>query len=285
MSSILFDEPGPRTRARHRLYTVAFAVLMVLVLWWVYLRLDEAGELDPEVFDALSQQNIWTAIRSGLLETLKAAALGICFAIVVGVLLAVARLSEHRWVRLPAQVFIEFFRAVPLLLLILMLRQLLAMQSGLDTYTTGLVSLVTGLTIYNGCVLAEVFRAGIQAVPKGQAEAAYAIGMRKNQVMRLVLMPQAVRFMLPAIISQCVVVLKDTSLGSFVVYPELLRELRGIAEFVNNNLMTYLLGAAIYIVLNSILSLTATWLEKRQRRQGRGGAEVIAETESALPMT
>jgi glutamate transport system permease protein len=285
MSSVLFDEPGPRTRARYRIYTAVFAVVMVLVLWWVYVRLKDAGELDPEVFEALSQPNIWTAIRSGLRETLKAAALGISFAIVLGVLLAVARLSEHRWVRLPAQVFIEFFRAVPLLLLILMLRQLFALRSGLDTYTTGLVSLVVGLTIYNGCVLAEVFRAGIQAVPKGQSEAAYAVGMRKNQVMRLVLMPQAVRFMLPAIISQCVVVLKDTSLGSFVVYPELLRELRGIAEFVNNNLMTYLLGAAIYIVLNSILSLTATWLEKRQRRQGRAGAQVIEETGSALPMT
>ena len=81
----------------------------------------------------------------------------------------------------------------------------------------------TALTLYNGAVLAEVFRAGINAVPKGQSEAAYAIGMRKSQVMNIILLPQAVKIMIPAIISQCVVALKDTSLGYLIAAPGLTR--------------------------------------------------------------
>ena len=136
--------------------------------------------------------------------------------------------------------------------------------------------------LYNGAVLAEVFRAGVNAVSRGQSEAAYAVGMRKSQVMRIVLMPQAVRFMLPAIISQCVVVLKDTSLGYVIIYPELLREGRSIAEFVNNNLVTYLLIAAIYIAMNSTLSALATWLEGRTSRGGRGSARGVEATEAVV---
>jgi glutamate transport system permease protein len=154
---------------------------------------------------------------------------------------------------------------------------------GIDTETRGLLALVSGLTLYNGAVLAEVFRAGILAVPKGQREAAYAIGMRKTQVMTIILTPQAVRFMLPAIISQCVVVLKDTSLGFIVVYPELLRQAKLIAEFVDNSLMTYLLIAVIYILMNSVVSKVATVLERRLARRGRGTARAVAATEAVLP--
>jgi glutamate transport system permease protein len=131
-------------------------------------------------------------------------------------------------------------------------------------------------------VLAEVFRAGISAVPRGQSEAAYGIGMRKTQVMSIVLMPQAVRYMLPAIISQCVVALKDTSLGFVVVYMELLRQGKSIAEFVNNNLITYLLIAVIYITMNSLVSALAVWLERRMSRSGSSAAESVAATEAVV---
>jgi glutamate transport system permease protein len=281
-ASVLFDEPGPRTLARHRIYSAVFAVLMVALLIWVFLKLKAAGQLEPEIFEDLFQENVWRAIGQGVVATLKAAALGIVFAVVFGFLLAVARLSDHAAIRWPARLVIEFFRAVPLVLLIIFIFALLGGR-GLDTETRGLLALVSALTLYNGAVLAEVFRAGIQAVPKGQSEAAYAIGMRKTQVMTIILTPQAVRFMLPAIISQCVVVLKDTSLGFIVVYPELLRQAKSIAEFVNNNLMTYLLIAVIYILLNSAVSKIATVLERRLARRGRGTARAVEATEAALP--
>ena len=104
---------------------------------------------------------------------------------------------------------VEFFRAVPVLLLMVFIWYLI----GINRDGASFWAVVIALTLYNGAVLAEVLRAGVNAVPKGQREAAYAIGMRKSQVMNIVLLPQAVKIMLPAIISQCIVALKDTALG------------------------------------------------------------------------
>lgn len=280
-ASVLFDEPGPKTRARHRLYSILFAVALAALLAWVIYKLNAAGQFEPEIYQELSQPNVWNAIGDGVLNTLTAAALGIVLAVALGAGLAVARLSDHRVVSAPATVVVEFFRAVPLLLLIIALFFALS-QQGVETETASLAGLVLGLMLYNGAVLAEVFRAGINAVSRGQSEAAYAIGMRKTQVMSIVLMPQAVRFMLPAIISQCVVVLKDTSLGFVVVYMELLRQGRSIALFVNNNLITYLLIAVIYITMNFAVSLLATWLERRMAQRGRGAAEAVESIESEV---
>jgi glutamate transport system permease protein len=125
--------------------------------------------------------------------------------------------------------------------------------------------------LYNGSVLAEIFRAGILSVPRGQSEAAYAIGMRKGQVMRLILAPQAVRSMLPAIISQCVVALKDTALGFIIGAPGIVRDAERIyiAPQYNNPLAVGILLAAIFIVINYSLSRLAIWLESRLRREGR----------------
>ncbi len=280
-TSILFDEPGPLTRKRHRLYTALFAVGAAGLLAWVVWKFNEAGQFDPEIYQDLAQPNVWEAIGSGVAKTIKAAAAGIVLAVVLGAGLAVARLSDHAVVRAPAALFVQFFRAVPLLLLIIVLFNFMALQ-GVETSVSSFSSLVIGLMLYNGAVLAEVFRAGIQAVPRGQSEAAYGIGMRKTQVMTIVLMPQAVRYMLPAIISQCVVVLKDTSLGFVVVYLELLREGKGIAEFVNNYLITYLLIAVIYIAMNSVVSAFAVWLERRMARSSSTAAESVAATEAVV---
>jgi glutamate transport system permease protein len=280
-TSVLFDEPGPQTRRRHRLYSVIFAVLTVGVLAWVVYKLNASGQLDPQIYQDLSQPNVWNAIGDGVVNTIKAAAMAIVLAVLLGAALAVARMSDHAAVRAPATLVVQFFRAVPLLLLIIVLFNYLAIQ-GVDTEVASLSALVGGLMLYNGAVLAEVFRAGINAVPRGQSEAAYGIGMRKTQVMSIVLMPQAIRYMLPAIISQCVVALKDTSLGFVVVYMELLRQGKSIAEFVNNNLITYLLIAVIYITMNAAVSALAVWLERRMSRSGSSAAKSVAATEAAV---
>ena len=139
---------------------------------------------------------------------------------------------------------------------------------GIDMSAFG--ALVIGLTLYNGSVLAEIFRAGINAVPKGQVEAAYSLGLRRGQVLRTIQIPQAVRIMLPAIISQMVVLLKDSALGFIVAYPELLRSGRRIYTNIGNIIPTAIVIAAIYITINLMLTGLATWLERRQRRGRRG---------------
>lgn len=282
-SSVLFDEPGPRGRARQRLYSLLFLAAIVAALVWVVMRLDSEGQLDSTYFEKLFSGDVFSALLDGLGATLKAAAIAIVTSVAVGLFLAVARLSEHGWIRWPATVFVEFFRAVPLLLMIFVAFIFYQVNVGLELEGAGLAGLVTGLTLYNGSVLAEVFRAGINAVPKGQSEAAYAIGLRKGQVMQLVLLPQSITFMMPAIISQCVVVLKDSSLGLIVAYPELLRQGKNIATHVGSNLWTYLLVALIYIVLNSALGLLATWLHRRAESRGPRAAKAVAAVEEVIP--
>lgn len=281
-ASVLFDDPGPKARARHAIYATVVVVLVVGVIGWMIYRLNESGQFQSRYFEKLFASNVMSALLDGLIATLTAAAIAIVTSVVVGLLLAVARLSDHRFLRWPATVFVEFFRAVPLLLMIFVAFIFYQVTIGLDTDAAALTGLVTGLTLYNGSVLAEVFRAGINAVPKGQGEAAYALGMRKNQVMRIVLIPQSVKFMLPAIISQCVVVLKDSSLGFIIAYPELLREGKNIATYVGSQVWTMLLLALIYITLNSLLGLLAIYLQKRASRAPGVTAEQLEAPQEAL---
>jgi glutamate transport system permease protein len=281
--TVLFDAPGPKGRARQRAASLAFGLLVLVFLGWVIWKFEEGGQFEARIWERLTASNVWNAIGEGLVKTLTAAALAIVTSLALGFLLATARLSDRAWLRQPATVVVELFRAIPLLLLMIFLFGWFSLQfPDADTQTRGLFAVVGGLTLYNGSVLAEVFRAGILAVPRGQSEAAYAIGMRKTQVMTIVLAPQAVRFMLPAIISQCVVVLKDTSLGFIVAYPETVRAAKNIATYVGSSLMTYLLVAGIFIAINSVLSLLATRLERRLGRS-RSTARAVEAVEEVLP--
>ena len=270
MSTVLFDTPGPTAAARHRLYTWISAVILTgilaLILWKLYVE----GEFEADVWEAMARPNIWRAIGQGLWATVSVAAIAIVLSVLYGAIFAVARLSDHSWISMPAVAVVEFFRAVPLILLILFLY---IGFTSLDRFW----ALVIALTLYNGSVLAEVFRAGINAVPSGQSEASYAIGMRKSQVMRLVLIPQAITIMLPAIISQCVIVLKDTALGLIIAYQDLVSEGQRIAEFVNGAFVPLGLIAVIYIAMNYGLSRLAVFLEHRMSSRGRSSAKKASE--------
>ncbi|WP_344188105.1 amino acid ABC transporter permease, partial [Kribbella karoonensis] len=188
-------------------------------------------------------------------------------ALLFGSVFAAARISDHKWVRVPATLIVELFRAVPLLILMFFFYYgSLQFKLGLTPFW----AVVLGLMLYNGSVLAEIFRAGIAAVPKGQREASYALGLRKNQVVRLVLLPQAISAMLPAIVSQLVVLLKDTALGFIITYPELLyvgKQMGGRLNYGFPYIPTYIVIAIIYIGLCSLLSLLARYLEGRSRRR------------------
>jgi glutamate transport system permease protein len=263
VSAVLFDAQGPIARRRAAIGTVAAAVAAAALLGWVLWKLYKEGEFEAELWEDLAQPNIARAIWTGLVGTLAAAAVAIVLSVVFGGLMAVARLSDHAVIRGPAFVVVEFFRAVPLLLLIMFL--FIGFSDILNAYW----ALVLALMLYNGSVLAEVFRAGINAVPRGQSEAAYSIGMRKSQVMSSVLLPQAVAIMLPAIVSQLVVVLKDTALGVIIAYGDLVYEANGIAQFVRHTIVPLTLAALIFIAINYSLSRLAVWLEARFARRGR----------------
>jgi glutamate transport system permease protein len=283
-ASVLFDAPGPRARMRHRIYSVVFLLAAAGLLFWIYRKFDEAGQFEPELWERLTSDGVWEELLNGLTYTLRAAGIAIVTSVIFGFLVATARLSDRRWISVPAVAIVEFFRAIPLLLLLIFLFVFIQQNADFERETTSLAALVGGLTLYNGAVLAEVFRAGINAIPRGQSEAAYAIGMRKTQVMMIILTPQAVKFMLPAIISQCVVILKDTSLGAvaFAYGPELVRAGRLVSTYVGSSLMTYLVIAAIFIAMNSVLSALAFWLERRLATRGRGAQRAVAEVEGVL---
>lgn len=257
MSDVLFDIPGPKAIRRHRIIaaiTVVGLIALVAVAIW---KLESEGAFAYAKWEPFVTPKFIDVMFEGLLKTLQAAALAILFAVPVGMVFGVGKLSQHGLIRWPCWLFVEFFRAVPLLMLIIFIWSLQGFK------IDNIFPLVLGLTLYNGSVLAEVFRAGINAVPQGQAEAAYAVGMRKNQVMRIILLPQAIKIMLPSIISQCIVTLKDTSLGFYIVAPGLTFAGRGIWIEFKNYLQTGIVLAIIYVILNLLLNGLGVWLQRR----------------------
>lgn len=278
MSVVLYDAPGPRARRRVLLSSIVAGLLLLGLLALVVRRLQANGQLDYALYEPfLTEPLLYERLLEGLLGTLKAAAYALVLAMALGVLLAFARLS-HRWfVRLPATALIEVFRGLPLLLVIFALFLAFPIVTGVEL--PALYALVIALTLYNGAVIAEIVRAGIQSIPKGQTEAAYAMGLSRGQTLRLVLLPQAVRVMLPALVSQLVVLLKDTSLGFVISYGELLRTGQQLVQVLNNPLQMFLAVALVYIVINALLSALASYLEGRQRRTV-GTSATLAPTEA-----
>jgi glutamate transport system permease protein len=260
-ADVLFDYPGPATRARHRIYTVIAVVLLVLVVGLVIWRLQDAGQFAYDLWEPYITPVYVQALLEGLLDTLKMAFTAVLGAVVFGLIFGVGKLSDHAFLRWPSWLVVEFFRAVPVIMLMIFF--FYAVFGGLNIDRAGYWGVVSALICYNGAVLAEVFRAGINAVPKGQSEAAYALGMRKGQVMNIILLPQAVKIMIPAIISQCVVALKDTSLGYIIVAPGLTRVGRSIYLEFANHVPTIIVLAVFYVSVNLILTAIATWVQKK----------------------
>lgn len=271
MTAVLYDIPGPRARARNRALGYAGVVAVLVAIAYVVYRFAVTGQFEGRKWEFITFEAIQYLILDALLATLSAFAVAAVLSLAAGALFAAARLSEHAWVRSPATAVVESFRALPVLIMIFFIYFALP-PVGINISTFWAV--VLGLTLYNGSVLAEIFRAGILALPRGQSEASYALGMGKTQMMTNVLLPQALRAMLPTIVSQLVVVLKDTALGFLIGYPELLfvtRTLGSQGQFDFPIIPVAIVVAAIYIVMCLLLSALASYLEKRTRRSPRGG--------------
>ncbi|MFF8445118.1 amino acid ABC transporter permease [Streptomyces californicus] len=279
-ATALYDIPGPVARRRHRAYGIAATVLIAALLGWIVFLLFDTGQFTAQKWTPFEYKGIQELLLRGLGNTLKAFAYAAVLSLALGAVLAVGRLSEHRVLRWLSTVLVEFFRAMPVLVMIFFIFVALKVQP--------LPALVAGLTLYNGSVLAEVFRTGINSVDRGQREAAYALGMRKTQVTTFVLAPQAIRAMLPTIISQLVVALKDTSLGYLITYEEFLHAGKLIASNLDYDLPfipVVMVISPIYIGLCMLLSWFATWVAKRERRnlKTRAAGAGPAEPGTLLP--
>ncbi|MEU2778079.1 amino acid ABC transporter permease [Streptomyces sp. NPDC007162] len=277
MSSVLYDTPGPRAKRRNALLSVVFFLLLALLVWWVWQKLDDKGQLKWALWQPFTTSEAWTTyLLPGLGNTLKAAALAMVIALPLGAVFGIARMSDHAWVRIPASWVVEFFRSIPVLLLMLFANEFFVRSTDVGSDERPLYAVVTGLVLYNASVLAEVVRAGVLALPKGQTEAAYAIGLRKGQTMTGILLPQAVTVMLPAIVSQLVVIVKDTALGGVMLqFTELLTARGTLAANYANVIPSFVVVAVIFILLNLALTTFASWLEARLRRSKRSTGAVL----------
>ncbi len=267
MTSVLYDVPGPRAIVRNRILAIITILVVLAAIGFVVYRMYATGQFEPSKWYVFTFSNVWMGILGALGKTLGAFALAAVLSLILGFVLAIGRLSDHAWVRIPVGVIVELFRAVPVLVFMMLLYYGLPVVGvDMDPYW----AVVIGLMVYNGSVLAEALRAGIESLPKGQKEAGYAIGLRKSGVMRLILLPQAVRAMLPVIVAQLVVTLKDTALGFIITYPELLYYAKLLSSQQGRPILqsAFVIGG-IYILLCLVLAGIAKWVEVRTRHSAR----------------
>lgn len=267
MSTVLYDSPGPRARVRNVILAVVTIIIVLGIVGFVIYRFADTGQFSAKKWELFRYTAVWREIGLATLRTLSAFVVAAVGSLLLGLLLSIGRNSAHVWVRWPVTVVTEIFRAIPVLILMMIMYYGLP-PLGLD-FITPYIAVVTGLILYNGSVLAEAFRSGIEALPPGQAEAAYAIGMRKSSVMAIILYPQAIRSMMPVIISQLVVVLKDTALGFIVTFQELLflAKFYGTAgDYEFPIIPSTIVFGTIYVVLCLLLAGFAKWVEIRTGR-------------------
>lgn len=270
MSSVLFDAPGPRARVRNRIISGVTVTLAVVMIGAIIARLADKGQLTAAKWRPFLTGDLWkTYVLPGIAGTLTAAALSIVLAGILGFALGVGRLSPVRAIRVPCAVIVEFFRAVPVLIMMIFAYFLYALYDVFPSKQLALAGVVTGLTLYNGAVIAEIVRSGVGSLPRGQSEAAAALGLTWGQTMRSVLLPQAITSMLPVLVSQLVVVLKDTAIGYQITFLEMVRQGTVIGSTYGNYVPALIVIAVLMIALNFTLSAAAGRLERRLRRSKR----------------
>jgi glutamate transport system permease protein len=269
----LFDAPGPRARRRHAVLTLVGAVIALGGLALVGRRMADAQQLQGYMWSPFLTVTVWTDyLLPGLWGTVRAAALSVVLAGILGLVLGVGRLSPYRAVRWTSSAVVEFFRAVPVLIMMIFAFGVYARNHALPSSLNPLAAVVTGLTLYNGSVIAELIRSGIHNLPRGQSEAALSIGLTRGQTLRSVQLPQALTAMLPALIGQLVVVLKDSALGYGITYLELLNWSKTLGSAYANTVPAYIVAALLFIAVNYSLTKVTGWAERRLAR--RGGKDV-----------
>lgn len=268
--AVLFDAPGPKARLRHRLLTVLGLLLAVFGLVLVLRKMADAQQLQGFMWTAFLEPDAWVNyLLPGLWGTIRAAALAIVLAFGFGLIFGMGRLSTHVAIRAVSGAVVEFFRAVPVLIMMIFLAGVFSANNVFPNAYNPLAAVVVALTLYNGSVVAELVRSGVHSLPRGQAEAGLSIGLSPAQTLRSIELPQALTAMLPALIGQLVVALKDTALGYQITYLELLNWSKSLGSAYANTVPAYLFAALIFIVINYSLTAVAARVEQRMRRRGR----------------
>jgi len=276
-ATVLYDAPGPKGRRLNLTITVISALVALAVVAWILWTMQANGQLEADTWTPFLNPQTWeTYLLPGLFGTLRAAFFSIILALVLGVLLGLGRLSEFAPLRWVCAVIVEFFRAIPVLLLMIFAYQLFAVYNMVPPRQLAFSAVVFGLTMYNGSVIAEILRSGINSLPKGQTEAARALGMSHQQTMRKILLPQAVAAMLPALIAQMVIALKDSALGYQIGYVEVVRSGIQSASVNQNFLASLTVVAIVMILINWGLTTLAQRIE-RQLRAGRARKNIVAK--------
>jgi glutamate transport system permease protein len=258
----LFDELGPKAQKRLRIATVVSVVVLIGLIAGAVAQLAHVQQLTARLWAPLIEWSNLRYLLEGLLTTLEIGLVAAALSLVFGTLAGLGRLSAHRWVSLPCAAAVELFRAIPLILLVYFF------LIGLPTFGWSLSPfwvLTIPIVLHAGAVFAEIVRAGVNSLDRGQFDAAAAIGLRRGQTMRLVVLPQVFRSLRPALVTQVIRTLKESSLGYVVSYPELLRNGQVLGEYNANFLQTYALTAVIYIVINFGLSRIADLLDRPRR--------------------
>lgn len=268
-ASVLFDTPGPKGQRAILLTNILGFLIFAGFIAWIIIGLAAKGQMSWSLWDDFLQARTWMDyLLPGLRNTLTAAVLGIVGSVIFGLVFGVGRLAENKVIRWISSVIVEFFRAVPVLLMIVFFNIFIARVLGVTTNST-LYAVVASLILYNGAVVAELVRSGVYGLPKGQREAAIAIGMTNNQSLRTVEIPQALIAMLPALIGQFVVILKDSALGYMISFNELLFYGRTYASPNGNVLQALVVVAIVFIIINFSLTKLAEWVSKRLSSRGQ----------------
>lgn len=262
-TSVLFDVQGPRAKRITMILNLVAVLVVAVLVWLVLQKLGEQGQLEAAKWTDLFTERAWANfLIPGLVSTLKAAALAVVGSVIFGLLFGLGRLSSAWIVRAVCTVVVEFFRAVPVLVMMIFFYLGLARTGLVEPSNTPFWAVVIALILYNGSVIAELVRSGVYQLPKGQREAGLAVGLTPSQALRSILLPQALTAMLPSLVSQFVVILKDTALGYIITYPELLASARRLGSGDGNILQTLLLAAVVFMVINSALTFIAGRLSR-----------------------
>jgi glutamate transport system permease protein len=271
-ASVLFDAPGPRARALTTVFNILGAIAILALTGWVVYLLHLKGQWSWNLWGPVFGSDFWQYyVWPGLQNTLRSAAFATVGAVALGIILGMGRLAQNRAVRWVSGAVVEFFRAMPVLLLMIFLNIFLARTfPGINDRL--FVAVVAALVLYNGSVIAELVRSGVRNLPRGQGEAGLAIGLTPGQTLRAVQLPQALVAMLPALLSQLVVVLKDSALGQIIGYSELLRstQIFGSAPPINS-LQALTVAAVLFIIINWLLTMLAHRLSRQLSTRGVGG--------------
>lgn len=264
--SVLFDALGPRARKRSLIASTIATAALLAVAAVVVNRLASAGQFTESklgpIFNPANPNFAltWKFLGEGLGNTIIVALIALAVSLAIGTVLAVSRVSAAAWYRWLIVAVIEGFRAVPVVLLVYGVSRVLP---ELNTPLPLMWYLIIGIVLYNSVSMAEIIRSGIAALPRGQVEAAQSLGLSRWDTMRLVVLPQAFKMMLPALISQMAIAIKETSLGFVISFEELLRRGQIAIQTLNNPLQMFFIIGVIYIIINFLVGRLAQVAEKR----------------------